>query len=268
MNNHHHMHTPAISIKGKRIVLTGAAGFLGTHMTRTLIQEGATLHLLDRLPKQEALAHFKENDIAIDESSYYECDITDPDALKQTAAAIEKNHGGIDVLINNAALNPKVENTKESGTFETYPLEKWEEELRVNLTGTMLTCKAMRPLMQKGSIINIASIYALVGPDQRIYPKGFEKPASYGASKAGVIALTKHLATLWASSGTRVNVVVYGGFENEQDPKFVQRYSERVPLGRMAKQEEATGIIIFLASDAASYATGGIFTIDGGWTAW
>ncbi|MBI2610904.1 SDR family oxidoreductase [Candidatus Kaiserbacteria bacterium] len=258
-----------ISVHGKCVVLTGAAGFLGTHMARALIEQSATLILLDRLTKKEALTHFKKNGIAIEETDYHECDIADPDALKQAAAAIEKNHGGINVLINNAAFNPKIENTKESGTFETYPLEKWEEELRVNLTGTMLTCKAMRPLMERGaSIINIASIYGVVAPDQRIYPEGFEKPAVYGASKAGVISLTRHLASLWGKEGVRVNAVVYGGFENNQDRDFIQRYSDRIPLQRMGKPEEATGIILFLASGASSYATGATFTIDGGLTAW
>ncbi|MBI4067792.1 SDR family oxidoreductase [Candidatus Kaiserbacteria bacterium] len=258
-----------ISVHGKRVVLTGAAGFLGTHMARALIEQGATLILLDMLPKKEALTHFKKKGIAIEETEYHECDITDPDALKLSAAAIEKNHGGIDVLINNAAFNPKVEGSRSGATFLEYPLDKWESELRVNLTGTMLVSRTMRSLMGRGaSIINIASIYGVVAPDQRIYREGFEKPAVYGASKAGVISLTRHLGSLWGKDGIRVNAVVYGGFENEQDPDFVERYSERVPLGRMARGEEATGIIVFLASDAASYATGGTFTIDGGWTAW
>lgn len=259
-----------ISVHGKRIVLTGATGFLGTRMARALIDEGATLIPLDRLTKKEALTHFKKNRIAIEETNYHECDITDTDALKQIAAAIEKNHGGIDVLINNAAFNPKVEGGKNTGTtFEDYPLERWEAELRVNLTGTMLVSREMRPLMKRGaSIINIASVYGVVAPDQRIYPEGFEKPAVYGASKAGVISLTRHLAGLWGKDGIRVNAIVYGGFENNQDRDFIQRYSDRTPLQRMGKPEEAPGIILFLASDASSYATGATFTIDGGLTAW
>lgn len=258
------------NVSGKRIALTGAAGFLGTQMARTLREEGAILTLLDVLPKKEALRHFKENGVVIDENAYHECDITDPDALRTTASALERRHGGIDVLINNAAFNPNVKAGKHAEpTFAEYPLEKWEEELRINLTGTMLMCRSLRPLMREGaSIINISSVYGVVAPDQRIYPEGFEKPAVYGASKAGVIALTKHLATLWGKDGIRVNAVVFGGFENQQDAAFVRRYSERVPFGRMAKREEAAGIIIFLASDASSYATGSVFTIDGGWTAW
>jgi len=258
-----------ISVEGKRIVLTGACGLLGTQMAHTLAEEGATLLLLDTVPKREALERFANIGIAMDDHEYLECDITDPDALKKVASEIRSRYGGVDVLINNAAFNPKVEEKDaHQHTFDTYPLNEWEKELRVNLTGTMLVCQAMHPFIQKGSIINIASIYALVGSDQRIYPKGFEKPASYGASKAGVIALTKHLATLWASSGTRVNAVVYGGFENGQDAAFVREYSTKTPLGRLAKPEEAPGIVLFLASEASSYATGAVFTIDGGWTAW
>lgn len=264
------MKQSSISIIGKRIVLTGAAGFLGTEMTRALLEEGAALIALDTLKKDEALARFEASDIEMRDNDYYECDITSEASLKKVAAEIKKAHGGIDVLINNAARNPKVEDKEiYKKTFETFPLEEWERELRVNLTGTMLVCREMRPLMEHGaSIINIASVYGIVAPDQRVYPGDFEKPASYGASKAGVISLTRHLASLWGKDGIRVNAVVYGGFENQQDATFVKSYSERVPLGRMAKREEAAGVIVFLASDASSYATGSICTIDGGFTAW
>lgn len=256
------------SLGGKRVVITGALGLLGREFVRAFQAESATIILID-IPKVTDARETLQA-MGAEEGAYYSCDITDSGVLQKVVSDIKNRYGNVDVLINNAAFNPKVEGGKNTGTtFETYPIEQWEQELRVNLTGTMLVCRTIRPLLTSGaSIINIASVYGVVAPDQRIYPEGFEKPAVYGASKAGVIALTKHLATLWGKDGIRVNAVVFGGFENQQDAEFVRRYSERVPLGRMARPEEAAGIIIFLASDASSYATGGVFTIDGGWTAW
>lgn len=257
------MTTPFISVTDKRIVLTGALGYLGSAMAKALTDAGATLFLIDLAQKEKGEAQLKEKEIA---GTYFQCDITNEGAL----ARVAKEVGTVDVLINNAAFNPRVEDPKHTtATFLDYPLDRWEEELRVNLTGTMLASRAFRKNMrQYASIINISSIYSLVAPDQRIYPPGFEKPAVYGASKAAVLNLTKHLASLWGKDGIRVNAVVYGGVENNQDAEFVRKYSERVPLGRMARIEDIPGVIMFLASDASKYATGGTFVIDGGWTAW
>lgn len=246
--------TSPINVRGKRIVLTGALGLLGSAMAKVLTDAGAEVFCLD-LPEKGSTV-----------GTYFQCDITSESMLKDVAQKI----GSVDVLINNAAFNPKVENSKEqTSTFADYPLDRWEEELRVNLTGTMLASRVFRANMSKGaSIINISSIYSIGAPDQRMYPEGFEKPAVYGASKAGVLNLTKHLASLWGKDGIRVNAVVYGGVENNQNTEFVKKYSERVPLGRMAHIDDVSGIIVFLASDASAYASGAIFTIDGGWSAW
>ena len=256
-----------ISIRGKRVALTGACGFLGLSLARALVNEGASVIELDMFSPTEGKARLAA---ANADATYFQCDITDESALHEAADQIKEKFTGIDVLINNAAFNPRVEDGGNNGiTFENYPIEKWEKELRVNLTGIMLVCRTLYPLMGSGaSIINIASIYGVVAPDQRIYPAGFEKPAVYGASKAAVLNITKYLATLWGKNGVRVNAIVFGGFENDQSPEFVKRYSEKTPLGRMAKPEEASGIVIFLASDASSYATGSIVTVDGGFTAW
>ena len=256
-----------ISVTGKRIVITGAIGFLGLHLSRSLAHEGAVVLAVDISPKKVGAACL--NDAGI-KGEYFQSDITDERALQTLVKEILEKYSGVDVLINNAAFNPTVEGQKNTGTtFEDYPLEKWERELRVNLTGTMLMCRAMRPLMGPGaSIVTIASIYGVVAPDQRMYPENFEKPAVYGASKAGVLNLTKYLATLWGKDGIRVNAVVYGGIENNQGDTFIRAYSAKTPLGRMAKLTETSGVIMFLASDASSYATGSEFTIDGGFTAW
>ena len=253
---------PIISVKGKSVVLTGACGLLGREMARAFSKSGATLFLLDLVPPDEASAQFKKAGVA---GTYFTCDITDAKQLATTAKRI----GAIDVLINNAAYNPKVESGERMYGFLDYPLDRWEEELRINLTGTMLACRAFRPRMKAGaSIINVCSIYGLSAPDQRIYPDGFEKPASYGASKAGVINLTKHLASLWGKDGIRVNAVAFGGVESDQDGTFIKKYSARTPLGRMARPDEIPGILIFLASEASSYATGATFVLDGGWSTW
>jgi NAD(P)-dependent dehydrogenase (short-subunit alcohol dehydrogenase family) len=141
--------------------------------------------------------------------------------------------------------------------------------MRINVTGAMLCCQIFGSVMPPGgSIINIASIYGLVAPDQRLYRRGFIKPAVYGASKGAIIALTKYLAAYWGGQSIRVNCLVPGGVFNGQDSAFVKRYAARVPLGRLAKPNEFNGIIIYLASNASSYSTGATFVIDGGWTAW
>lgn len=252
----------SIDVAGKRVILTGALGLLGGAMAKALTENGATLYCLDLADETSGTAQLKEKGISC---TYMQCDITDETAL----ARVAKEIGAVDVLINNAAFNPKVEDTQaKTATFAEYPLERWEQELRVNLTGTMLASRVFRTQMKRGaSIINISSVYSIVGPDQRIYPEGFEKPAVYGASKAGVLNLTKHLASLWGKDGIRVNAVVYGGVENNQDLEFIKKYAERTPLGRMAQIEDVPGVIVFLASDASAYATGATFVIDGGWSA-
>jgi NAD(P)-dependent dehydrogenase (short-subunit alcohol dehydrogenase family) len=155
-----------------------------------------------------------------------------------------------------------------STRFEDMSVEQWNREIAVNLTGTMLCCQVFGSVMESGaSIINIASIYGLVAPDQSIYPTGFFKPAAYGVTKAGVINLTKYLAGYWGEKNIRVNCLVLGGVENSQDPTFIAKYASKTPLRRMADVNDYQGAIVYFASDASSYSTGSILCIDGGWTA-
>ncbi|HSM24370.1 MAG TPA: SDR family oxidoreductase, partial [Anaerolineaceae bacterium] len=186
--------------------------------------------------------------------------------------------GSLNVLVNSAAMDPKFDN-EHAGThnnsFEDYPVEMFRESLDVNLTGMFLCSQAAVKAMltdKKGSIINICSTYGLVGPDQRLYeregqPKQY-KPVFYTVSKAGVLGLTKYLATYYMGTQIRVNALTPGGVYNQHDEIFTERYSARTVLGRMAEQDEMNGACLFLASDASSYMTGANLVVDGGWTAW
>jgi len=181
-------------------------------------------------------------------------------------------------LINNAALDaPPNAPEEENGPFESYPAGSWDKVMEVNVKGVFLCCQVIGGQMAasgRGSIVNISSIYGMVSPDQRLYEyrrKGgavFFKPVAYSASKSALLNLTRYLATYWADKGVRVNTLTFGGVFNDQDEQFLKGYCARVPLGRMARENEYDGAIIFLVSDASSYMTGANLIIDGGWTAW
>jgi len=263
------------NLKDKVVVLTGGLGLIGLNYVRALAERGAQVVIIDMVPEATAK---KSLDLNIERKNrknifYFQGTITDRAALLEIKKMVLTRFHHIDVLINNAALNPKVEKSSRlhsaGVTFEEYPLSDWEKELQVNLTGTMLCCQIFGSAMKSGaSIINISSTYGIVAPDQSMYPKGFIKPATYGVSKGAIITLTKYLASYWGKKGIRVNCVAPGGVSNGQEQSFIKKYSAKTPLGRMARPDEYNGIIVYLASDASSYASGALFTIDGGWTAW
>jgi 2-deoxy-D-gluconate 3-dehydrogenase len=192
-------------------------------------------------------------------------------------AALEK-FGTIDILVNSAALDPKFDKSgigKHNSAFEEYPLAAWEAAVRVNLTGAFLCSQVAAKAMLKqggGVIINICSTYGLGGPDQRIYVRKDQatqyKPVDYTVTKAGILGLTKYLATYYGDKNIRVNALSPGGVFNQHDEEFVKAYSSRTVLGRMARPDEMNGALLFLASDASSYMTGANLIVDGGWTAW
>ncbi len=271
---------PLFDLTDRVVCITGGGGFLGRDFVRAFIDAGARVAVIDHnVALAEAAivdAHGTEkNTLAI------EADVTDPKAVEDfTQQLLQKWGGKIDVLVNSAAIDPKFDADvarQQCHTFEDQPLELWKQSLDVNLTGTFLCCQTVGKTMVEsaaGTIINIASTYGVVAPDQRLYQRDEEteqtlfKPAAYPVTKAGVLHLTRYLAAYWANTGVRVNSLTPHGVFDSQDEQFLRRFAERSPLGRMARPEEITGPLLFLASDAASYVNGANLVVDGGWTAW
>ncbi len=262
------------SLKDRVVVITGCTGVLGKAYCKALSQLGAYLVLAD-LPHQNPLAYASELTLETGAQAIgIECDVgCEKDVVALFAAALTR-FGRVDTVLNNAAATG--EHLMKSGNlfspFEEYPLVMWEQVLRTNLTGVFLIAREGGKAMLKhggGSIINVSSIYALVGPDHRIYAgMPFASFPAYSAGKAGVHGLTLWLSTYWGKKGIRVNTLVPGGVFNRQDPEFVSRYAERTPMGRMANSDDLVGMVIYLASDASRYCTGQQFVVDGGLTAW
>ncbi|MBU1036487.1 SDR family oxidoreductase [Patescibacteria group bacterium] len=251
------------SLKNQVVIITGGAGMLGQEYANTLSVIGAKVILLDikNKPVNKKIAYFKIN-------------ITKKDEVAKTVKKIIKKFKRIDVLINNAALNP-VPNTKESSQqfscYENYPIKLWEKEISVGLTGMLICSQAVIPIMKKqkkGVIINICSTYGIVAPDNRIYDKGKYKSIAYATVKGAVPNFSRSLSSYLRNTGVRVNTLTLGGVFAGHKKDFVKKYSDRTILNRMAKKDEYNGAIIFLASDASSYMTGTNLIIDGGWTAW
>ena len=261
-------------VSQKIVLITGASGQLGIEYQTAFLEHGAKVIGVD-ITKSTGISELEEK--FNKDYCFLSCDITLKDSLISCLAEIKSNIGSPDVLINNAAIDsPPGSPMEETGPFESYPEESWDKVLDVNLKGTFLTCQVFGAEMaknNKGSIINISSIYGLVSPDQSIYDfrrkKGedFFKPVAYSASKSGVLNLTRYLASYWTKDNIRVNSLTIAGVFNNQEDEFLKAYCKRIPIGRMANSEEYNGAVIFLASDASSYMTGSNIIIDGGWTA-
>jgi len=261
------------AVKDRVIIVTGALGLLGITYSQGFSQEGANVVLVDLDGEmcQRRAQEIAEKSGA--QPSGIGCDVGDREAVGKMVEQVIARYGRIDVLINNAA----VQTERFFTPFEEYPIEDWNEVTRVNLTGMFLCSQAVAGEMEKrraGSIINISSIYGVVAPDQRIYTgaihqgKEINTPLVYSTTKGAVISLTRYLATYLAKYGIRVNTVTPGGVYNGQNEAFVASYSEKCPLGRMAKPGEIFNAVYFLASDASSYITGHNLVVDGGWTVW
>ncbi len=264
-------------LKDRTVVITGASGILGEAFCRALCEYGATVFCLDI---QEESLNVLVNDLNHQYGAgcayAYVCDVASSESVNKTIASIIADHKKIDVLINNAAS--KTDNLKDFfEPFSEYALKTWQEVMAVNLDGMFLMAQAVGKHMVVsgiGNIIQTTSIYSLLGPDQRIYEGSsylgneINTPAVYTASKAGVIGLTKHLATLWGSSNIRVNALCPGGVSSGQNNTFSNNYARRVPLGRMANTIDIIGPMLFLACDASQYMTGQVISADGGLSAW
>ena len=265
------------SLEGKTAVITGGAGILGKHFSEGLAGCGSHVVVVDLNEKEGEM-------IARDLTRRYGqqcisivCDVSEPTSVSSMVDEVMKQFGDINILHNNAAS--KSSNLEAFlAPFEEYTLDQWREVTKVNLDGMFLVAQAVgRKMVEQnrgGSIIQTASIYGLLGPDSRIYEgssymgRSINTPAVYSASKAAVIGLTKYLATYWADKNIRVNCIIPGGAESGQNDTFKEKYSSRVPLGRMAQPEEMVGALLYLASNASSYVTGQNIIIDGGWSAW
>lgn len=266
------------SLKGQVAVVTGGIGLLGKQFCRTLAQAGAGVTVAD-LSEEACSAFASELSVEGYNTLGVSVDVTQPDSVNAMVDRTLNAFGRLDILVCSAALDPKVEpgsNVRGGGAFEDYPLEQWKKALDVNLTGLFLCAQAAaKPMLAQnhGVIIFICSTYGLAGPDQRIYRKpGQEtqsyKPVYYSVTKAGVLGLTRYIATYYAGKNIRANALTPGGVYNNHDQVFTQNYSARTVLGRMANIDEMNGALLFLASDASSYMTGSNVVVDGGWTAW
>ena len=268
------------NLTGRVAIVTGGVGLLGKEFCKTLAEAGAAVAVIDlnadatkKVADELSTDGYRAIGIATD--------ITKPDSVNAMVASVLSTFGRLDILVNSAALDPKFDPDAAAkgiapGAFEDYPLEMWNAALNVNLTGIFLVTQACVKQMiaqgKKGSIINICSTYGLNGPDQRIYIKDGKrvayKPVYYTTTKAGVMGFTKYLAAYYAGTEIRVNALTPGGVFNNHEEYFVTNYSAKTILGRMARKDEMNGALLFLASDASSYMTGGNLVVDGGWTAW
>ncbi len=264
-------------LTGRTAIVTGGAGFLGQQFTEALIEAGADVVVAD-IDGGAADAWAAQLSQLGGSAQGIAVDITNPASVDQLMTSTLDYFGRLDIVVNSAALDPKFESGSKNAhatSFEAFPLESWKQALDVNLTGMFLVCQAAaRVLKQKGtgSLINICSTYGLTGPDQRLYESLGEprlyKPVYYTVTKAGVLGLTKYIATYYQGTGIRCNALTPGGVERDHDPAFKEAYGERTVLGRMAYPYEMKGGLVFLASDASSYMTGANLVVDGGWTAW
>jgi NAD(P)-dependent dehydrogenase (short-subunit alcohol dehydrogenase family) len=264
----------AFDMTGKVAVVTGAAGLLGAKHCEALAEAGAHVVCLDiKLEDAQELAHqlthrFGPRCLGVG------CDIVQTEQVKSAALTVLGEFGRVDALVNNARSGYA---TEELVGFEDFDVRVIRRDFMVQVEGAVICAQHFGAQMAKqgnGSIVNICSTYGVVAPDLRIYQEEqvkFGTPVSYSVAKSALIGLTKYLASYWGVQNVRVNLLTPGGIRAEgrrQSDTFLNAYSYRVPLGRMARENEMQGAIVFLCSDASSYMTGANLVVDGGWTAW
>ena len=265
-------------LTGRTAVVTGGGGILGRGFCEVLAAHGARVVVLDLDAKAATeTADAIRQAVAGAELLALPCNVAEPDEVSEMVAQVVDRFGGIDILHNNAATKTS-DLQKFLAPFEKCSLATWREVMSVNIDGMFLMAQAVGSQMLKqgrgGSIVQTSSIYGVVAPDQRIYEgseymgRPINTPAVYSASKAAVIGLSRYLAAYWGDKGIRVNTLTPGGVESGQNETFSNRYSARVPLGRMAAIGEMESALLFLASDASSYVTGQNLIVDGGLTCW
>lgn len=271
------------NLSGKTALITGAAGLLGREHASALLESGATVVLTD--VSDSALAAVREAlsaDADVSRIRTHVMDVSRSEAIQAVARELASTGDRVDILVNNAAIDPKVKGDQgvlETSRLENFPIEQWELQMAVGLTGAFLCSQVFGSAMaadgKGGTILNIASDLSVFSPDQRIYRKeGVAdhmqpvKPVTYSVIKAGLVGLTRYLATYWHEAGVRCNALSPGGVFNGQGEEFVARLSQLIPLGRMAHSDEYRAAVQFLCSDASSYMTGQNIVMDGGRSAW
>ena len=270
-------------LTGKTALITGAAGLLGMEHAAALLESGAQVVLTDigESALQSAHANLAQNFEATKIITKV-MDVTSPQTVRTVAEKLWADGFRIDILVNNAAIDPKVKGDQgvlETSRLENFPLDQWDLQVAVGLTGAFLCSQVFGTAMagdcKGGVILNIASDLSVFAPDQRLYRKdGLPddmqpvKPVTYSVIKAGLIGLTRYLATYWADKNVRCTALSPGGVFNGQGEEFVQRLSTLIPLGRMACADEYRAAIQFLCSDASSYMTGQNVVMDGGRSVW
>lgn len=259
------------NIKNKTIILTGSSGFLGTQYAHALSKLHANVVLVDYQNKKNKKLEIELKKKYKTSPMSFDIDISNQESVIELTNRVIKKYKKIDILINNATTNPK-NHPKYNSKFESYPVDLWQKYVDVNLTGLFLCSQEIGKVMVKqnaGVIVNISSIYGNVGTDHRIYgEKNMGTPIAYAATKGAFLNFTRYLAAYWEKKNIRVNTLSLGGVFNNQDKEFVKKYSDKTILGRMAKNDEYLGALLFLISDASSYVTGTNLIVDGGWTAW
>ncbi len=268
------------SLRGKVAIVTGSLGLIGKNHCHALLEAGADLIVTD-INHEQCKAFAGELSVQYRDSRIISqgADITLPAEVEMLRDLALHEFSRIDVLVNNAAINDKFEDPAalfEQSKFENYPLDLWNKSMTVNVTAMFLCSQIIGKVMAdsgKGSIINVASTYGLVAPNQDLYIDAegiqkFYKTPAYPVTKGAVISFTRFLAAYWGEKGVRVNTLTPGGVENNQDEFFINEYSKRTPLKRMARPTDYKGALVFLASDASAYMTGANLVVDGGFTIW
>jgi NAD(P)-dependent dehydrogenase (short-subunit alcohol dehydrogenase family) len=269
-------------LDGRVALVTGGAGLLGRRYCEALLQAGARVVIgdLDGARAEALASELGNNALGLSQ------DVASEQSVKHTVATAVQRSGRLDILVNNAALTVRggsehLSPAEYFAPFEDYKREVWDHALSVNLTGMLLCAQAAgRHMLEQdppgGVIVNISSTYGVVAPDQRLYEgvtspyadTPFNTPVSYAVTKTAVLGLTRYLATYWARKNIRVNALTPHGVFDNHDDSFVENFVYRSPLGRMARNDEYRGALLFLVSDASSYMTGANLIVDGGWTAW
>jgi NAD(P)-dependent dehydrogenase (short-subunit alcohol dehydrogenase family) len=260
--------TDAFALDGRVAIVTGGLGQVGGEIVRGLAERGARVAVFD-------VAAEDGDDGSV---RSLRVDVTDRASIERATERVSGDWDVPHVLVNAAALDsPPDAPPEEVGPFEDYPLAVFDEVMDVNVKGTFLCCQVVGARMaaaRRGSIVNISSIYGMLSPVQDLYEfrrrggEEFVKPVAYSVSKSALYNLTRYLATYWAKDGVRVNTLTLAGVFNDQPKEFLDAYTARMPMGRMANVGEVVGPVVFLASDASSYVTGSNLVVDGGWSAW